>query len=166
MHRVTVLLDMRIASAHTALMSPALDGAELRQRLRDDLGFRRIKEGIALLESVRPAIENLQPAAGAGIVAGLVAQWGDAGFDSPALLETVLVRFPPAARALLPLQDYLHLRMAEGFLAMSAEDYERAEVHFRLVQSFESEVEDGELLAIANFWLGRCHRKAGQYDEA
>jgi tetratricopeptide (TPR) repeat protein len=27
-------------------------------------------------------------------------------------------------------------------------------------------VQDGELLAIANFWLGRCHRKAGQYDEA
>ena len=49
---------------------------------------------------------------------------------------------------------------------MSAEDYDRAAAHFLLVQSFEEEIEDGELLAIANFWTGRCRRKAGQYDEA
>jgi tetratricopeptide (TPR) repeat protein len=147
-------------------MGPAVDPATLPARLRNDLGFRRIKNGIELLESVRPVIESLQPVAGAGILAGLVAQWVDAGFDSPALLQRILIGFPATTRATLPLVDYLHLRMAEGVLAMSEEDYERAAGHFRLVQSFENEVEDRELLAIANFWLGRCHRKAGQYEEA
>ncbi len=146
-------------------MSPSVDCA-LLQQLRDDLGFRRIEPGIRLLERIRPMIESLHPAAGSGVLAGLVAQWVDAGFDSPALLESILAQFPASARPLLPLLDYLHLRMAEGVLAMSREDYERAAAHFRLVQSFEEEVEDRELLAIANFWLGRCHRKAGQYDEA
>ena len=84
----------------------------------------------------------------------------------PRCCEHILSRFPAAVRSNLPLLDYLHLRMAEGVLAMSAEDYDRAAAHFLLVQSFEDEIEDGELLAIANFWMGRCRRKAGQYDEA
>src|SRR5262249_506435 len=124
-------------------MSPVVDRAALPQRLRDDLGFRRIKHGMDLLESVRPLIECLQPSPGEGILAGLVAQWVDAGFDSPALLIRILARFPLADRPLLPLLDYLHLRMAEGVVAMSEEDYNRAEGHFHLVQSFEDEIQDG-----------------------
>ena len=147
-------------------MGPAADCATLLEQLRDDLGFRRIKQGIGRLESIRPIIETIEPAAGAGVLAGLVAQWVDAGFDSPALLHRVLARFPPCIRPALPLLDYLHLRMAEGVIAMSEEDYDRAAGHFLLVQSFEDEIEDRELLAIANFWIGRCHRKTGQYDEA
>lgn len=155
-----------MARAHTSLMSPAVDRATLPQRLRDDLGFRRISQGLKLLESVRPWIEDLQPGAGAGILVGLVAQWVDAGFDRPALLERILSRFPPASRSVLPVCDYLHLRMAEGALAMASEEYERAAEHFLLVRSFEHEVEDRELLAIANFWLGRCYRRGGQYQES
>ena len=49
---------------------------------------------------------------------------------------------------------------------MSEEDYDRAADHFLLVQSFEGEIEDRELLAIANFFIGRCRRRAGQYDDA
>ncbi len=147
-------------------MGVAVDRATLVEQLRDDLGFRRIGQGFELLESIRTSVEKLKPEAGEGVLAGLVAQWVDAGFDSPALLERILTRFPAAARSRLPVLDYLHLRMAEGVLAMSEEDYERAAGHFRLVVSFEDELEDRELLAIANFWIGRCHRKTGQYDEA
>ena len=42
---------------------------------------------------------------------------------------------------------------------MAQEDFDRAAGHFRLVQSLEQEVGDAELLAIANFWTGRCLRK-------
>ena len=147
-------------------MGPSMEGASLLEQLREDLGFRRIKQGIGRLERIRPMIENMEPAAGAGVLAGLVAQWVDAGFDSPALLRRVLARFSAAVRPTLPLLDYLHLRMAEGVLAMSEEDYDRASGHFLLVQSFEHEIEDRELLAIANFWIGRCRRKAGRYDDA
>src|ERR1039457_3320616 len=130
---------MTLQGAHTSPMGPSMEGASLLEQLREDLGFRRIKQGIGRLERIRPMIETMEPAAGAGVLAGLVAQWVDAGFDSPALLRRVLARFPAAVRPTLPLLDYLHLRMAEGVLAMSEEDYDRASGHFLLVQSFEHE---------------------------
>jgi tetratricopeptide (TPR) repeat protein len=147
-------------------MSPATEIALFAQ-LRDDLGFRRIGHGMQTLERLRPEIEALGPGcSGSGIFLGLVAQWVDAGFDGSDLLVRLLAKYPPSARAALPLAEYMHLRMAEGVIEMSREDLDRAAVHFRFVQSLESEVPDAELLAIANFWTGRCLRKTGQYDEA
>jgi tetratricopeptide (TPR) repeat protein len=143
------------------------DIAALLTPLRDDLGYRRIEQGLRRLESVRHTIESLRPELPmSGILVGLVAQWVDAGFDQPGLLGRLLESFPKPARATLPLLDYLHLRMAEGVLAMSQEDFETATGHFRFVQSMEEEVDDFELLAIANFWTGRCLRKMGRYDDA
>ncbi|HUK17104.1 MAG TPA: tetratricopeptide repeat protein [Bryobacteraceae bacterium] len=149
-------------------MGPAIDLAALFAPLRDDLGYRRIAHGIQTLERLRPEIESLSPSCPrSGTFLGLIAQWVDAGFDSPDLLVRLLERFPPAARANLPLIDYLHLRMAEGVVEMSHEDHDSAIAHFRFVQSLEHEVQDDtELLAIANFWTGRCLRKIGQYEEA
>jgi tetratricopeptide (TPR) repeat protein len=147
-------------------MGSEVEPAALVERLREDLGFRRIEQGIRTLQCFRPMIETLEPEPGAGVLVGLTAQWVDAGFDSYALLSQLLARFPKAARADLPLIDYLHLRMAEGALAMSHEDFDRATRHFLLVQSFEDDIDDAELLAIANFWIGRCLRKMGRYDEA
>jgi len=137
-------------------------------QLRDDLGFRRIGAGIETLEGLRPQIESLAPGRPhAGVFLGLIAQWVDAGFDSPESLTCLLARFPSSIRAELPLIDYLHLRMAEGVVDMSREDYDHAISHFRFVQSLENEAHgDPELFAIANFWTGRCLRKTGQYDEA
>lgn len=136
-------------------------------QLRDDLGCRRIRAGIEALERLRPQIESLSPCQPhAGEFVGLIAQWVDAGFDSPALLVKLLSRFPPAVRAGMPLLEYLHLRMAEGVIAMSREDFDCAIAHFGLVRSFEKEIEDRELLGIAWFWTGRCLRRIGQYDEA
>ena len=111
-------------------------------------------------------IENLRPGPGCGVLVGLIAQWVDAGFDGFALLERLLARFPKTGRPDLPLLDYLHLRMAEGALAMSHEDFDRAICHFGVVQSLEDETGDPELSAIANFWTARCLRKTGRYDDA
>jgi tetratricopeptide (TPR) repeat protein len=147
-------------------MSPELDPVALLERLRDDLGHRRIEQGIRTLEACGPVLDTLGPRPGCGVLTGLVAQWVDAGFDGPALLGRLLDKFPKAARSALPLLDYLHLRMAEAVLAMSNEDFETAIRHLLLVQSFESEIADTELLAIANFWAGRCFRKMGRYSDA
>ena len=147
-------------------MGPEVHPLALLTRLRDDLGFRRIQHGIATLDSLRPKIEALQPAPHAGILLGLIAQWVDAGFDNFELIARLLDRFPKSIRTELPLVDYLHLRMAEGALAMSREDVDQATRHFQLVRTFEGEVDDAELLAIANFWLCRCLRKIGHYDDA
>src|SRR6476660_7499578 len=133
-------------------------------QLRDDLGYRRIRAGIETLECGRSEIESLSPCSShAGVFLGLIAQWVDAGFDCPDLLVRLLARFPSAARAALPLIDYLHIRMAEGVVAMSEEDFDRAIEHFRFVQSLEREADDTALFAVANFWIGRCLRKTGQY---
>lgn len=136
-------------------------------QLRNDLGYRRIRAGIETLESLRPEIGSLSPGdPHAGIFLGLIAQWVDAGFDSPSLLIELLERFPTAVRGALPLIDYLHTRMAEGVAAMAHEEFESAAAHLRFVLSLEAEICDPELLAIANFWAGRCMRRMGRYDEA
>jgi tetratricopeptide (TPR) repeat protein len=148
-------------------MTPAFDSAPLLRQLRDDLGFRRIRSGIAVLERMRGEIDSLSPTrAHAGSLLGLLAQWIDAGFDSPRLLVEALDRFPAEVRTNLPLVDYLHIRMAEGMVEMSNENFRRAIQHFSFVQQFDGEINDRELLAIASYWTGRCLRRLGQYDEA
>lgn len=147
-------------------MGPQLEPAALIGCLRDNLGRRRIRQGIRTLEAMRTAIEAVEPRPGAGILVGLVAQWVDAGFDRAAFLERLLERFPKQVRGELPLIDYLHIRMSEGVAAMSKEDFDTAVTHFQAVLAFQEQVDDGEMFAIANFWLGRCLRKRGHYDEA
>ena len=161
-----MILDIVASTSHTAVMGPDFDSATLPECLRDDLGHRRIEQGIRRLEHSRPFLETLGPRPGCGILTGLVAQWVDAGFDRPVLLGRILEKFPKQARSALPLIDYLHIRMAEALLAMSNEDFETALRSLLLVQSFEGEVADAELLAIANFWAGRCFRRMGRYSEA
>ena len=135
--------------------------------LRDDLVSRRIGSGIDRLASHRPWLLALDPSQrSAAALVGLLAQWVDIGFDRPQLVSDLLARFPPASRASLPLGDYLHLRMSEGFLSMYKEDCENAIRHFETVLSFESEVQDKEMLSIANFWIARCQRKMGRYESA
>jgi tetratricopeptide (TPR) repeat protein len=43
---------------------------------------------------------------------------------------------------------------------------EQALGHLEFVLSLEEETADQELLAIANFWKGRCLRMKGEYDQA
>jgi len=136
-------------------------------QLRNDLVWRRIGNGIERLAKCRPGLLALDPSEiNAAPVVGLLAQWVDIGFDRPQLVSDLLSRFPKVSRASLPLSGYLHLRMAEGFVAMNAEDCESAVCHFEAVLSFESEVQDKEMLAIANFWIARCQRNMGRYESA
>ncbi|HMD97688.1 MAG TPA: tetratricopeptide repeat protein [Terriglobia bacterium] len=136
-------------------------------RLRDDLVSRRIGAGIDWLESHRAFLAALDPSQKDGAVfLGYLAQWVDIGFDQPRLVKELLTRFSQAFRAALPLSDYVHIRMAEGLVAMSEENSESAIPHFETVLSLENEIQDQELVAIANFWIGRCQRKMGRYDSA
>ena len=147
-------------------MGPEWDPAALIERLRDDLGHRRIGQGIEALRQARPWLDGLSARPGCGVVAGMVAQWVDAGFDEASLLRRLVAKFPKELRPALPVEDYLHLRMAEAVLAMADEDFESATESLVLVQRFENEIQDAELAAIANFWLGRCYRRTGRYGEA
>jgi len=140
---------------------------EFLAKLKEDLVCRCVGRGMARLEEHHRCLESLDPSAGnAALFVGYLAQWVDIGFQRPGLVKDVVNRFSKAVRARLPLYDYLHLRMAEGMVAMAEECKEEAIRHFDFVLSLESETTDQELLAIANFWKGRCLRMKGEYDQA
>ncbi len=140
---------------------------ELPRRLRDDLANRRIAAGIERLRAHQALFESLDPAdPRSPLLLGYLAQWVDAGFGDPGMVKSLLARFPRSGRASLPLVGYLHLRMAEGLVAMAGEDFDAAIRHFEFVGSVEEEIRDSEILAISNFWIGGCLRKQGRYDDA
>lgn len=149
------------------MMPAAVDNDELVRRLREDIASRSISSGMRRLEAQRGSFESLDAShPRAGSLVGYLAQWVDIGFDGLPLLKRLLPRFPKDARARLPLLDYLHLRMAEGVAAMADEEFEQAVRHFEFVQAVEEEVRDREMLAVSNFWIARCLRNQGRYDDA
>ena len=140
---------------------------ELVAQLRHDLVFRRIQDGFAKIAANRECVEQIAPSEknGAALLSCL-AQWVDIGFDSPELIQRLLKRFPKEMRSQMPLADYVHLRMAEGFVAMTQEEFDEAVKHFETALSLEEEIDNKELIAIANFSIGRCMRRAGRYQDA
>jgi tetratricopeptide (TPR) repeat protein len=139
----------------------------LLQELRHDLAMRQVSDGVELLEAHKHLFTTIGPAQrNAAVFAGCLAQWVDIGYADPGLIEQVLERFPKEKRSRLPLSDYLHLRMAEGLLALLRDHPDDALHQFDLVLSMQEEIEDKEVVAIAHFWNARCHRKKGEYDEA
>src|SRR2546423_5745009 len=139
----------------------------LLRGLKENVALRNVSKGIALLDAHAHLLTSLDPEQpNAAAFAGYVAQWVDIGYRGPELLQELLARFPKTCRARLPLRDYLHLRMAEGLLALLHDEPEGALRHFDMVLSMQEEIEDRELVAIAQFWNARCHRKKGEYDEA
>jgi tetratricopeptide (TPR) repeat protein len=141
--------------------------SELLKQLRDDITERRIESGMRRLEAHRDMLDQVCAAQeGSGVLLGYLAQWVDIGFERPQLIRDLLARFPKESRASLALLDYLHVRMAEGLIAMTEEQWAQAISHFQLVEAVEEEVHDREMLAISNFWIGRCLRNEGRYDDA
>jgi len=139
----------------------------LLQQLKENVASRQVSQGIALLDANAHLFTALDPEQkNAAAFAGYVAQWVDMGYREPALVEDLLKRFPKPVRARLPVRDYLHLRSAEGLLALLHDEPDNALLHFDLVLSMQNEIEDQELVAITEFWNARCHRKKGEYDKA
>src|SRR5579884_1454097 len=138
-------------------MTVAAVQQDLVLRLREDLAERRIASGLSVLEEHAQLLECIAPGrAGSTILLGCVAQWVDAGFDSPALIRRLLARFSKESRIQLPLIDYLHLLVAQALVAMADEDFEAAVAALRFIESIEQQLQDNELLALASFWIGRC----------
>ena len=140
---------------------------EFLAELKEDLVCRRVDRGMARLDDHRHLFTSLDPTQkNAGRFAGALAQWVDIGFQRRAVVEGVISRFSKSSRSRLPLHDYMHLRLAEGMVALSEEAVEQAIRHLDCVLSFEDECDDQELLSVANFWKGRCLRMKGEYDQA
>jgi tetratricopeptide (TPR) repeat protein len=136
-------------------------------QLKEDVAWRRIDSGLQRLQAQRALLESCGPTQkNAAILLGYLAQWVDIGFARPALIEKLLARFPAGGREQCSLVEYVHLRMAAGLVAMSQEDFARATQNFKVVLALEEEVRDKQVISIANFWMGRCLRRQGRYDDA
>src|SRR6201993_254967 len=140
---------------------------EFLGQLKQDLVCRRVGRGMTRLQDYQYLFTSFDPEQkNAARFAGYLAQWVDIGFQRPALVKEIVSRFTKSIRSRLPLQDYLYLRLAEGMIAMAAEASEEAFRHLDFVLGIEEQIDDKELLAIANFWKGRCLRMKGEYDQA
>lgn len=136
-------------------------------QLAEDLGNRRIDAGIARLQEHASLFSTLLASqAYAGRFTGAVALWVDVGFQSTELVRELLSRFSKKERAALPVDEYIHVRLADGFVAMSDEEPDDAIRHLDVVLAMGEEFDVRELLPVANFWKGRCLRRKGEYDEA
>ncbi len=145
---------------------PGVPESFLRQ-LREDIAFRRIDSGIQLLRRHREFIESSGPKQkNAAVFIGHLAQWVDIGYGKPGLVKDLLSRFPGHLRVGLSVRDFVHLQMAEGFVAMSEQEDEAAILHFQIVLAIQSEIQDQDLITIANFWIGRCYRRLSRYHDA
>lgn len=139
----------------------------LLRQLKADIGCRRIDCGIRSLESHRELINACGPnVPNSAVFLGHIAQWVDVGFDRPMLVKTLLGRFDQVSRESLSLLEYVHLHIAEAFVALSEEKHDRAVKELETVLSFEQEIKDKLLIAIAEFWNGRCRRRQGRYQDA
>jgi tetratricopeptide (TPR) repeat protein len=139
----------------------------LLARLKRDIVGRRIECGMTCLREHEHLLAALDPKQeDACALVGYLAQWVDIGFDRPARVKELLLRFPKLLRAELRLSDYVYLRMAEGMVAMAEEACSEALANFDLVLALGQDLDDKETLAVANFWKARCLRKTGEYDDA
>jgi len=126
---------------------------------------RRVARGMARLGEYSQFLTALDPEQkNAARFAGYLAQWVDIGFKRSSLVKQVIARFPRDVRSRLPLGDYLYLRLAEGMVAMAEESTDEGIAHLDFVLGLEAQIDDKELLSIANFWKGRCLRMKGEYD--
>jgi len=96
----------------------------------------------------------------------LVAQWIDAGFRDARFLARLMGRFSSAFRKEIPTDQYLQLRLAEGFCALAKRQSDDAIHIFESVIQAREDLGDTDKLALAHFWKGRSHRKKGEYESA
>ncbi len=142
-------------------------GPQFIKDLNGALNSRHVARGLALLDQAEGSWTKLNPSHPyATELLLLLAQWVDVGYRDYHVFDSLLLRFPPECRGRLPLDDYLRLRMVEGFRAFSAEEVDAAIETFDLVLKAEPESPEDHLVMLARFWKGRAHRKKGEYELA
>jgi len=142
-------------------------GPQFVAKLNEALNLRNVSEGIALLDEAEEALVKLQPhRPHAADLLLLIAQWVDVGYRDHRFLDELLLRFPARSRRKMPLDDYLRVRLAEAFQALSMEEVDRSIEILDFVLKAEKEFPDEHLVTIAHFWKGRAHRKKGEYEAA
>jgi tetratricopeptide (TPR) repeat protein len=149
--------------SHSALEIPD----HFLTQIREDIAARRIDDGLRCLAAHQEFLDSIElPRKNSAPLLGYFAQWVDVGHPGRPLLRRLLLQFSSLSPDTLSLLDYAHVRMAEGLVAMSDEEFAKAIKCFDTVLALESEISDKQMISIANFWMGRCLRRQGRYDDA
>jgi len=140
---------------------------EFLKQLKEDLAWRRIDSGMKCLAAHKERVESCElQQKNAAVLLGYFAQWVDLGFSGRELLKGLLSRSSGACTATLSLSEYVHVSLANGLVAMLQEEFASAIRRFETVLALEEEISDKQMISIANFWMGRCLRRQGRYDDA
>jgi tetratricopeptide (TPR) repeat protein len=136
-------------------------------QIKADIANRRIEAGLRCLTTHQQILESIHLRQNNSVILlGYFAQWVDVGYPGRALLKQLLSAFSASCPESLTLLEYAHLRMADGLVAMSEEEFAKAIKNFNTVLTLENEISDKQMIAIANFWMGRCLRRQGRYEDA
>lgn len=140
---------------------------ELIMALREHLLCRRIEKGLDTLKMHATLFQNLdveQPNAAAFL--GYTSQWVDIGYGDPSIIKRLLGQFRTKA-SLLPLCEFVHLKLAEGLVALAERSFECAIRHFDFIVALGADgLADKAPLAQAHFCISRCERILCRYDSA
>ena len=142
-------------------------GPQFIKNLNSALHARHVARGASMLDHAERSWAKLLPSQPhATELLLFLAQWVDVGYRDYHVLDPILLRFSRENRRKLTLDDYLRLRLVEGFRAFSAEEVDAAIEIFDLVLKAEPESPEDHLVMLARFWKGRAHRKKGEYELA
>ena len=140
---------------------------EFLKQLKEDIAWRRIDSGLRCLAAHKALVESCElQQKNAAVLLGYFAQWVDLGFPGRELLKRLLSRSSSVCAETLSLLEYAHLSLANGLVAMLEEEFASAINRFEAVLALEAEISDKQMISIANFWIGRCLRRQGRYDDA
>ena len=155
------LTHKRSASEHAEIPD------EFLKQLKEDIAWRRIDSGLRCLAAHKEVVESCElRQKNAAVLLGYFAQWIDLGFSGRGLLKRLLSRSSSICPETLSLLEYAHLSLSNGLVAMSEEEFGKAIKCFEAVLALEEKISDKQMISIANFWMGRCLRRQGRYDDA
>jgi tetratricopeptide (TPR) repeat protein len=155
-----------LTNKRTARHDADIAGKFLSQ-LREDIAWRRIDSGLRCLAAHREIVPSFDlRQKGAAALLGYFAQWVDLGFSGREVLKSLMSRFSSTSAESLSLLEYANLSLAKGLVAMSEEEFGKAIKCFETVLALEEEISDKQMISIANFWMGRCLRRQGRYNDA
>ncbi len=143
----------------------------LSRQFADDLALalrqRRIKQGIAMLDASESELKKIGPDwPNSAHLLLLLAQWVDLGYRDYRFLDGLLQQFRSAGRKHLSIDDYLRLRMAEAFASLARGESDASIEALELVLHTLKDLGEEADCALAHFWIGRAHRKRGEYEKS
>jgi tetratricopeptide (TPR) repeat protein len=159
---------LHLCPVYTCTKNPKLKFSDnLLAGLEGDFIARRMGNGTSWLEAHRAGIEMLDPSQkNSARLLGILALWVEAGFSNPTIVRELLCRFPENLTKDFSVFDYIHLRVAQSLVDMADENCDLAIGRLEITDALEGQAGFAPLVVISNYWIGKCHRRMGRFDQA